>query len=153
MYGCMRARNREKAVMRWRKKGAFAVRAGYGVGEVGCICHCWDLFFFFFQAEDGIRDYKVTGVQTCALPICGENGRQRRNERGKGAIGRLRRLGEERGVNFVGAFGNRNGLEAGEIGFSVIRSGERRGGEEGRSWGWAGPLKKKKKKEVSRYSE
>src|SRR5256885_12027644 len=25
---------------------------------------------FFFQAEDGIRDYKVTGVQTCALPIC-----------------------------------------------------------------------------------
>src|SRR5256885_12352777 len=28
-------------------------------------CHC----FFFFQAEDGIRDYKVTGVQTCALPI------------------------------------------------------------------------------------
>src|SRR5688500_19151402 len=27
------------------------------------------LVFFFFQAEDGIRDYKVTGVQTCALPI------------------------------------------------------------------------------------
>src|SRR5256885_10610577 len=27
---------------------------------------------FFFQAEDGIRDYKVTGVQTCALPISGE---------------------------------------------------------------------------------
>src|SRR6516162_6681857 len=26
-------------------------------------------FLFFFQAEDGIRDYKVTGVQTCALPI------------------------------------------------------------------------------------
>src|SRR5256885_10228486 len=25
--------------------------------------------FVFFQAEDGIRDYKVTGVQTCALPI------------------------------------------------------------------------------------
>src|SRR5256885_5647014 len=29
---------------------------------------------FFFQAEDGIRDYKVTGVQTCALPICLEDG-------------------------------------------------------------------------------
>src|SRR2546426_8690482 len=29
-------------------------------------------FFFFFQAEDGIRDYKVTGVQTCALPISNE---------------------------------------------------------------------------------
>src|SRR5205807_4239304 len=28
--------------------------------------------FFFFQAEDGIRDYKVTGVQTCALPIWAE---------------------------------------------------------------------------------
>src|SRR5256885_5647684 len=27
------------------------------------------MLFFFFQAEDGIRDYKVTGVQTCALPI------------------------------------------------------------------------------------
>ena len=29
------------------------------------------LIFFFFQAEDGIRDYDVTGVQTCALPIFG----------------------------------------------------------------------------------
>src|SRR5256885_13131708 len=29
-----------------------------------------DCYVFFFQAEDGIRDYKVTGVQTCALPIC-----------------------------------------------------------------------------------
>src|SRR5690606_40850471 len=27
-------------------------------------------FYFFFQAEDGIRDFHVTGVQTCALPIC-----------------------------------------------------------------------------------
>src|SRR2546422_1238894 len=27
--------------------------------------------YFFFQAEDGIRDVAVTGVQTCALPICG----------------------------------------------------------------------------------
>src|SRR6266511_5243696 len=30
------------------------------------VCSC---FFFFFQAEDGIRDFHVTGVQTCALPI------------------------------------------------------------------------------------
>src|SRR3712207_5519421 len=29
------------------------------------------LMFFFFQAEDGIRDIGVTGVQTCALPIFG----------------------------------------------------------------------------------
>src|SRR3989442_10232197 len=28
------------------------------------------VLFFFFQAEDGIRDADVTGVQTCALPIC-----------------------------------------------------------------------------------
>src|SRR5438046_8280228 len=28
------------------------------------------IFVFFFQAEDGIRDWSVTGVQTCALPIC-----------------------------------------------------------------------------------
>src|SRR5690606_14534670 len=31
------------------------------------LCMC--IFFFFFQAEDGIRDFHVTGVQTCALPI------------------------------------------------------------------------------------
>src|SRR2546426_5016194 len=31
--------------------------------SLSCLC------LFFFQAEDGIRDYKVTGVQTCALPI------------------------------------------------------------------------------------
>src|SRR5438132_909139 len=31
------------------------------------LCFC---LFFFFQAEDGIRDHCVTGVQTCALPIC-----------------------------------------------------------------------------------
>src|SRR5205807_3104105 len=31
--------------------------------------YCVNIYIFFFQAEDGIRDYKVTGVQTCALPI------------------------------------------------------------------------------------
>src|SRR5690348_17445370 len=43
-----------------------------------CFCCClfvsFDFvffFFFFFQAEDGIRDGRVTGVQTCALPILG----------------------------------------------------------------------------------
>src|SRR5688572_32040071 len=44
-----------------------------------CLC-----FFFFFQAEDGIRDLTVTGVQTCALPIFlrlllrGDRGHERR---------------------------------------------------------------------------
>src|SRR2546430_8560588 len=32
-----------------------------------------DFLFFFFQAEDGIRDLTVTGVQTCALPISGSD--------------------------------------------------------------------------------
>src|SRR5574340_1337786 len=32
------------------------------------------MYFFFFQAEDGIRDLLVTGVQTCALPISREPG-------------------------------------------------------------------------------
>src|SRR2546430_10307801 len=31
--------------------------------------HILNVYFFFFQAEDGIRDLTVTGVQTCALPI------------------------------------------------------------------------------------
>src|SRR5688500_20020312 len=34
-----------------------------------CESPCASTSVFFFQAEDGIRDYKVTGVQTCALPI------------------------------------------------------------------------------------
>src|SRR5437879_12679315 len=37
------------------------------------------VFFFFFQAEDGIRDTSVTGVQTCALPICHARLRRRRD--------------------------------------------------------------------------
>src|SRR5690606_39547229 len=40
-------------------------------GSFLCVCSfvLVLLFFFFFQAEDGIRDFHVTGVQTCALPI------------------------------------------------------------------------------------
>src|SRR5256885_6099439 len=37
--------------------------------------------FFFFQAEDGIRDYKVTGVQTCALPISRDRAARTRGSR------------------------------------------------------------------------
>ena len=32
-------------------------------------CIKYEVWIFFFQAEDGIRDHCVTGVQTCALPI------------------------------------------------------------------------------------
>src|SRR2546430_6123442 len=37
-------------------------------------------YFFFFQAEDGIRDLTVTGVQTCALPISCQLLRERSSE-------------------------------------------------------------------------
>src|SRR3989475_6721467 len=40
------------------------------MGSVICGSRGLGVFFFFFQAEDGIRDLTVTGVQTCALPIC-----------------------------------------------------------------------------------
>src|SRR5438034_3710174 len=41
---------------------------GWIHSQIFCIYHyCY--IFFFFQAEDGIRDHCVTGVQTCALPI------------------------------------------------------------------------------------
>src|SRR2546421_9691747 len=42
-----------------------------GANSFRALCSCLSFmsFFFFFQAEDGIRDLIVTGVQTCALPI------------------------------------------------------------------------------------
>src|SRR5258706_10516162 len=40
--------------------------------------------FFFFQAEDGIRDWSVTGVQTCALPISAPAGHLERDRGGTG---------------------------------------------------------------------
>src|SRR3989339_837707 len=40
---------------------------------------CAIVCFFFFQAEDGIRDWSVTGVQTCALPIWRRTARTPRN--------------------------------------------------------------------------
>src|SRR2546428_6877884 len=82
---------------------------------------------FFFQAEDGIRDLIVTGVQTCALPIC-----QARSPRAK------------RGAALLWFYGN--GENVGAIwdivvawqppGVGVlVRSEERRVGKEGRSRG------------------
>src|SRR6476661_6330331 len=43
--------------------------------------------FFFFQAEDGIRDSSVTGVQTCALPISAPRRRRRAARRATGGRG------------------------------------------------------------------
>src|SRR6266550_5306650 len=53
-------------------------------------------FFFFFQAEDGIRDVAVTGVQTCALPICPIRTRPRSALRGARARRRRRPCRERR---------------------------------------------------------
>src|SRR3712207_7064820 len=41
-----------------------------------------NVIIFFFQAEDGIRDIGVTGVQTCALPICHQGRAHREDLRG-----------------------------------------------------------------------
>src|SRR5256885_5174572 len=53
------------------------------------------LFFFFFQAEDGIRDYKVTGVQTCALPISRPRGEEDRQVRAAAAADLVRGPAED----------------------------------------------------------
>src|SRR2546430_6761612 len=91
--------------------------------------------FFFFQAEDGIRDLTVTGVQTCALPIC---------PRGQPVLllvwgGHVRRRRAAQHHEHGGAVSASAAARRG-------RSGERRVGEEGRSRGGPDHLKKKKEK-------
>src|SRR3712207_7114419 len=82
-------------------------------------------FFFFFQAEDGIRDIGVTGVQTCALPIYGAGAARRRPEPDPRRPGRGRR-GERPGLG---------GPVAGALPLlrGPARSEERRVGKECRS--------------------
>src|SRR2546422_11164655 len=96
--------------------------------------------FFFFQAEDGIRDVAVTGVQTCALPISGYTGRR--------AIYEIYLLnGEMREIIY------KYGGDVGRLREAAANSGmwdrseERRVGKEGRSRGAPDHLKKKKKLE------
>src|SRR5690606_39818877 len=87
------------------------------------------LCFFFFQAEDGIRDFHVTGVQTCALPISsaveGRGGGPSRCPAGGRAGGRA---DGRAGVRARGRAGGRAG--------GCARSEERRVGKEGR-WRWS----------------
>src|SRR2546422_5594749 len=70
------------------------------VTGIGCILMLFD--FFFFQAEDGIRDVAVTGVQTCALPILGpagaapRHGQRGHRPRGPLPLGRLLPARDER---------------------------------------------------------
>src|SRR2546425_4283687 len=54
------------------------VRHSIICGLVSDLMNVVCVFFFFFQAEDGIRDKLVTGVQTCALPISGRGSRSTR---------------------------------------------------------------------------
>src|SRR3712207_7614477 len=90
--------------------------------------------FFFFQAEDGIRDIGVTGVQTCALPIYGPrpDHQRPRVDRGAGALmaeqGTTTPEGEvDRGDDRVAA------VALTRYGLSDQRSEERRVGKECRS--------------------
>src|SRR5437870_11368407 len=83
-------------------------------------------FFFFFQAEDGIRDGHVTGVQTCALPICPVRRCGRRRTARRPVSSPLEDLGQEAGVL----------LPEGRLVLAGDRSEERRVGKECRSrWG------------------
>src|SRR2546429_7128341 len=82
------------------------------------------VFFFFFQAEDGIRDVAVTGVQTCALPI--SLGAQYREQQ-LDFVGIVLRPDAERVAGLVGEAG------AGELDHHMARSEERRVGKECRS--------------------
>src|SRR5256885_3413633 len=103
--------------------------------------------YFFFQAEDGIRDYKVTGVQTCALPIY-----RRADEQGRhgGRRVALRRPHVARRARGLDQARSRDALERprAEPESSAMRSEERRVGEECRSRWVAFNLKKKNNREV-----
>src|SRR2546426_11191755 len=101
------------------------------------------MFFFFFQAEDGIRDYKVTGVQTCALPISLESavsGGMLLQEQSNFEIEQYFQDGKE-DVSYT----DDNLEERLEY---YLRSEERRVGEEGRSRWSPYHLKKKKKNNI-----
>src|SRR5260221_3423789 len=103
---------------------------------------------FFFQAEDGIRDHCVTGVQTCALPICSVAGQVAKNK-GCRVIGTAG--GKEKCDWLVNEahFDAAIDYKSEDIGARLSRSEERRVGEEGRSR-WAPYHLKKKKKMQNR---
>src|SRR2546427_4897705 len=87
------------------------------------------LIFFFFQAEDGIRDLTVTGVQTCALPIleAGEGAARPDREGAETECGMKLVLLTEAPVAESPAMHIRNAIQL------LMRSEERRVGKECRS--------------------
>src|SRR2546430_4512499 len=94
------------------------------------------LFFcFFFQAEDGIRDLTVTGVQTCALPILGveELHVLDVDREGHPVAGLDRGLGLDAGHALTGLHRRGLVLVEGTLGYDPVRSEERRVGKECRS--------------------
>src|SRR5256885_7766896 len=112
----------------------------HGVGSV---------VIFFFQAEDGIRDYKVTGVQTCALPI---------SAMAMILIDKNVMVPMRDGMRLATDVYRLDGAAPAPVLLSrtpydkehalVGRSGERRVGEEGR-FRWGAYHLKKKKKEIN----
>src|SRR5688572_31732796 len=88
-------------------------------------------FFFFFQAEDGIRDLTVTGVQTCALPISGERKVVIRFHRTGFSFADNRYIGAQRERTVL--VGVTLGREIDDSIVDVTRSEERRVGKECRS--------------------
>src|SRR2546426_7750895 len=78
-------------------------------------------FFFFFKAEDGIRDYKVTGVQTCALPIWEDQA-----FRASTALRRVRKGATPPRVAPAGGGERRDGAGAGKAGPRVLDLPRRR---------------------------
>src|SRR5438309_10040001 len=100
-------------------------------------------FVFFFQAEDGIRDGTVTGVQTCALPISWSRASRPRCTPAPYKEGRPAR--RRRGS------APRSGGSAG--GWPRSRSEERRVGKECRSRGSRDNYKKKSNRRTGRRSE
>src|SRR5437762_11423894 len=91
--------------------------------------------FFFFQAEDGIRDTSVTGVQTCALPIFqrGKHGEDRRLRLGWRGGARRGRSGRDLGHAVLCRAGTIK-QRGGRFPQRYLRSEERRVGKEWRVW-------------------
>src|SRR5256885_10681800 len=90
----------------------------------------------FFQAEDGIRDYKVTGVQTCALPISGLEDALEEHLPKQPRVGRVaaQRAPDAQAREAVRvAVRRRCAVRALEASDSAVRSEERRVGKECRS--------------------